>query len=207
MKWSFVADPPSPSGAQYSQQHPTSPSLAQTLGGCGYWSQPTGSPVPHPTPAAPMGGSSQRGKEAEVPPHATPPLCCGAPEHSMHPVESAAASRASHWSLRAKPTCYSAATMAFSLEKFIHSLDIRALPRVLQIQSGIYCQGEHRVLSGRFCKPVFDFGSPFGLECGGGRGKMLMKLSPSSFLPAEECFINGFGNVFAAVCIRSSHWQ
>lgn len=98
-------------------------------------------------------------------------------------------------------------TMAFSLEKFIHSLDIRALPRVLQIQSGIYCQGEHRVLSGRVCKPVFDFGSPFGLECGGGRGKMLMELSPSSFLPAEECFINGFGNVFAAVCIRSSHWQ
>lgn len=104
-----MADPPSPSGAQYSQQHPTSPSLAQTLGECGYRSQPTGSPMPHPTPAAPMGGSSQRGKEAEVPPHATPPLCCGAPEHSMHPVESAAASRASHWSLRTKPTCYSAA--------------------------------------------------------------------------------------------------
>lgn len=61
------------------------------------------------------------------------------------------------------------------------------------------------MLSGRVCKPVFDFGSPFGLECGGGRGKMLMELSPSSFLPAEECFINGFGNVFAAVCIRSSH--
>ena len=40
-------------------------------------------------------------------------------------------------------------TMASTLEKFIHSLDPRALPRVLQIQSGIYFQGEHRVLSGR----------------------------------------------------------
>ncbi|XP_063007214.1 protein THEMIS isoform X1 [Melospiza melodia melodia] len=30
--------------------------------------------------------------------------------------------------------------MASTLQKFIHSLDLRALPRVLQIQSGIYCQ-------------------------------------------------------------------
>ncbi|KAM4786050.1 protein THEMIS isoform 2-T2 [Cyanocitta cristata] len=42
-------------------------------------------------------------------------------------------------------------TMAISLEKFIHSLDLRALPRVLQIQSGIYCQGSIYEMFGNEC--------------------------------------------------------
>uniref|UniRef100_A0A493THP5 Thymocyte selection associated n=1 Tax=Anas platyrhynchos platyrhynchos TaxID=8840 RepID=A0A493THP5_ANAPP len=37
--------------------------------------------------------------------------------------------------------------MACTLEKFIHSLDPRALPRVLQIQSGIYFQGLYKVVA------------------------------------------------------------
>ncbi|XP_041873246.1 protein THEMIS isoform X3 [Corvus kubaryi] len=41
--------------------------------------------------------------------------------------------------------------MAISLEKFIHSLDLRALPRVLQIQSGIYCQGSIYEMFGNEC--------------------------------------------------------
>ncbi|NXE94288.1 THMS1 protein, partial [Menura novaehollandiae] len=41
--------------------------------------------------------------------------------------------------------------MASTLEKFIHSLDLRALPRVLQIQSGIYCQGSVYEMFGNEC--------------------------------------------------------
>ncbi|KAF1505448.1 Protein THEMIS, partial [Eudyptula minor novaehollandiae] len=41
--------------------------------------------------------------------------------------------------------------MASTLEKFIHSLDPRALPRVLQIQSGIYCQGSIYEMFGNEC--------------------------------------------------------
>ncbi|NXR34728.1 THMS1 protein, partial [Zosterops hypoxanthus] len=41
--------------------------------------------------------------------------------------------------------------MASTLEKFIHSLDLRALPRVLQIQSGIYCQGSDYEMFGNEC--------------------------------------------------------
>uniref|UniRef100_A0A8B9NY67 Thymocyte selection associated n=1 Tax=Apteryx owenii TaxID=8824 RepID=A0A8B9NY67_APTOW len=41
--------------------------------------------------------------------------------------------------------------MASTLEKFIHSLDPRALPRVLQIQSGIYFQGSIYEMFGNEC--------------------------------------------------------
>ncbi|NWW80757.1 THMS1 protein, partial [Climacteris rufus] len=41
--------------------------------------------------------------------------------------------------------------MASTLEKFIHSLDLRALPRVLQIQSGIYYQGSVYEMFGNEC--------------------------------------------------------
>uniref|UniRef100_A0A8B9Z8S8 Thymocyte selection associated n=1 Tax=Anas platyrhynchos TaxID=8839 RepID=A0A8B9Z8S8_ANAPL len=41
--------------------------------------------------------------------------------------------------------------MACTLEKFIHSLDPRALPRVLQIQSGIYFQGSIYEMFGNEC--------------------------------------------------------
>ncbi|NWR47332.1 THMS1 protein, partial [Regulus satrapa] len=41
--------------------------------------------------------------------------------------------------------------MASTLEKFIHSLDFRALPRVLQIQSGFYCQGSVCGMFGNEC--------------------------------------------------------
>ncbi|NXN98974.1 THMS1 protein, partial [Rhinopomastus cyanomelas] len=41
--------------------------------------------------------------------------------------------------------------MASTLEKFIHCLDPRSLPRVLQIQSGIYCQGSIYELFGNEC--------------------------------------------------------
>ncbi|NXA75719.1 THMS1 protein, partial [Thryothorus ludovicianus] len=41
--------------------------------------------------------------------------------------------------------------MATTLEKYIHSLDLRALPRVLQIQSGIYCQGSVYEMFGNEC--------------------------------------------------------
>uniref|UniRef100_A0A8C5T5R6 CABIT domain-containing protein n=1 Tax=Malurus cyaneus samueli TaxID=2593467 RepID=A0A8C5T5R6_9PASS len=41
--------------------------------------------------------------------------------------------------------------MACSLEKFIHSLDLRALPRVIQIQSGIYCPGSVYEMFGNEC--------------------------------------------------------
>lgn len=33
--------------------------------------------------------------------------------------------------------------MALSLEEFVHSLDLRTLPRVLEIQAGIYFEGKH----------------------------------------------------------------
>ncbi|XP_066850408.1 protein THEMIS isoform X2 [Anser cygnoides] len=41
--------------------------------------------------------------------------------------------------------------MASTLEKFIHSLDPRSLPRVLQIQSGIYFQGSIYEMFGNEC--------------------------------------------------------
>ncbi|XP_025067145.1 protein THEMIS [Alligator sinensis] len=41
--------------------------------------------------------------------------------------------------------------MACTLEKFIHSLDPRSLPRVLQIQSGIYFQGSIYEMFGNEC--------------------------------------------------------
>ncbi|XP_053919244.1 protein THEMIS isoform X4 [Cuculus canorus] len=41
--------------------------------------------------------------------------------------------------------------MASTLEKFIHSLDPRALPRVLEIQSGIYFQGSIYEMFGNEC--------------------------------------------------------
>lgn len=34
-------------------------------------------------------------------------------------------------------------TMALSLEEFVYSLDLRTLPRVLEIQSGIYFEGKY----------------------------------------------------------------
>lgn len=37
--------------------------------------------------------------------------------------------------------------MALSLEEFVHSLDLRTLPRVLEIQSGIYFEGKHPPVS------------------------------------------------------------
>uniref|UniRef100_A0A8C0H5J6 CABIT domain-containing protein n=1 Tax=Chelonoidis abingdonii TaxID=106734 RepID=A0A8C0H5J6_CHEAB len=42
-------------------------------------------------------------------------------------------------------------TMASNLTKFIHSLDPRTLPRVLQIQSGIYFQGSIYEMFGNEC--------------------------------------------------------
>jgi hypothetical protein len=33
--------------------------------------------------------------------------------------------------------------MALSLEEFVYSLDLRTLPRVLEIQSGIYFEGKY----------------------------------------------------------------
>uniref|UniRef100_A0A8D0GUQ3 CABIT domain-containing protein n=1 Tax=Sphenodon punctatus TaxID=8508 RepID=A0A8D0GUQ3_SPHPU len=41
--------------------------------------------------------------------------------------------------------------MASTLEKFIHSLDPKSLPRVLQIQSGIYFQGSVYEMFGNEC--------------------------------------------------------
>uniref|UniRef100_A0A674J210 CABIT domain-containing protein n=1 Tax=Terrapene triunguis TaxID=2587831 RepID=A0A674J210_9SAUR len=41
--------------------------------------------------------------------------------------------------------------MASNLTKFIHSLDPRTLPRVLQIQSGIYFQGSIYEMFGNEC--------------------------------------------------------
>ncbi|XP_071597082.1 protein THEMIS isoform X3 [Heliangelus exortis] len=41
--------------------------------------------------------------------------------------------------------------MASTLEKFIHSLDPRTLPRVLEIQSGIYSQGSVYEMAGNEC--------------------------------------------------------
>lgn len=38
--------------------------------------------------------------------------------------------------------------MALSLEEFIHSLDLRTLPRVLEVQSGFYFEGKHLPISG-----------------------------------------------------------
>lgn len=40
-----------------------------------------------------------------------------------------------------------ASAMALSLEEFIHTLDLRTLPRVLEIQSGIYFEGKHPLMS------------------------------------------------------------
>lgn len=184
-----MADAPFLFGAQHPQQSPTSPSLAQALGGCGCQNQLMGPAVAHSTPAARMGGSSHRGKEAEVPPHATPLPCCRAPEHSMHQAESV-----EPWELFTgcyvpNPHAAVLRNMASTLEKFIHSLDLRALPRVLQIQSGIYGQGEHSVFSGRALQACIWHQVPpsdWNVECGGGTGRMLMELSPSNFLPAEE---------------------
>ncbi|XP_004469549.2 protein THEMIS [Dasypus novemcinctus] len=41
--------------------------------------------------------------------------------------------------------------MALSLEEFIHSLDLRTLPRVLEIQSGIYSEGSVYEMFGNEC--------------------------------------------------------
>lgn len=41
--------------------------------------------------------------------------------------------------------------MALSLEEFVHSLDLRTLPRVLEIQSGIYFEGSIYEMSGNEC--------------------------------------------------------
>uniref|UniRef100_A0A8D2BJ15 CABIT domain-containing protein n=1 Tax=Sus scrofa TaxID=9823 RepID=A0A8D2BJ15_PIG len=41
--------------------------------------------------------------------------------------------------------------MALSLEEFIHSLDLRTLPRVLEIQSGIYFEGSIYEMFGNEC--------------------------------------------------------
>lgn len=62
-------------------------------------------------------------------------------------------------------------TMAFSLEKFIHSLDTRALPRVLQIQSGIYCQGEHRCFLAGFASLYLTSGPPLDWNVGEAEGR------------------------------------
>ncbi|XP_075409847.1 protein THEMIS [Tenrec ecaudatus] len=41
--------------------------------------------------------------------------------------------------------------MALSLEEFVHSLDLRSLPRVLEIQSGIYLEGSVYEMFGNEC--------------------------------------------------------
>uniref|UniRef100_A0A8C0E2Z1 CABIT domain-containing protein n=1 Tax=Balaenoptera musculus TaxID=9771 RepID=A0A8C0E2Z1_BALMU len=41
--------------------------------------------------------------------------------------------------------------MALSLEEFIHSLDLRTLPRVLEIQSGFYFEGSIYEMFGNEC--------------------------------------------------------
>ncbi|XP_035880572.1 protein THEMIS isoform X2 [Phyllostomus discolor] len=41
--------------------------------------------------------------------------------------------------------------MALSLEEFVHSLDLRTLPRVLEVQSGIYFQGSIYEMFGNEC--------------------------------------------------------
>ncbi|XP_077018969.1 protein THEMIS isoform X2 [Tamandua tetradactyla] len=41
--------------------------------------------------------------------------------------------------------------MALSLEEYVHSLDLRTLPRVLEIQSGIYSEGSVDEMSGNEC--------------------------------------------------------
>lgn len=46
--------------------------------------------------------------------------------------------------------------MAVSLEEFVHSLDLRTLPRVLEIQSGIYFEGKH-LSTFLICWKVFFF--------------------------------------------------
>lgn len=96
-------------GAQYPQQPPTSPSLAQTLGGCGCQNQQTGPPAASPHSSCTHGRKQpqREGSRSTSPCHSSP--CCGAPEQSMHQAESVAALRAFLCSSRAKPTCYSAA--------------------------------------------------------------------------------------------------
>lgn len=145
--------------------------------------------LPHATPAAPMGGSSHRRKEAEVPPCATPPLCCGAPEHSLHQADSAAAPRAFRRSLRAKPTCYSAANHGV-YPGGIHSFSGPQSPSqgppnpvrhlLSRWASSAFWQGFASLCL--TSDPPLDW----NVECGGGRGRMFTELSLRSFPPAEE---------------------
>lgn len=147
-----MADPPAPSKAQY----PQDPLHVSQPGADPRWArvpQPgdgaTGSSSPHSTcscrrkwPQPHRGGSRSTSCDVSA-------LCHSAPRLSQthrHQAASVATLKGLY-----VPNPYAALlwTMTSTLEKFIHSLDPRALPRVLQIQSGIYFQGEHRVLSGK----------------------------------------------------------
>lgn len=50
-------------------------------------------------------------------------------------------------SVSARPVQDTVRAMALSLEEFVRSLDLRTLPRVLEIQSGIYFEGKHPPIS------------------------------------------------------------
>lgn len=135
----------------------TSPSLVQSLGGYGCSSLVAGPLAQHP-PASPHSRCScgrkrplRRGSRSTSPCRSSPP------SRSLTALLGTACTGLQVLLPRKlftglyvpNPHAALLRTMACTLEKFIHSLDTRALPRVLQIQSGIYFQGEHRVLSVR----------------------------------------------------------
>lgn len=199
-----MADAPFLFGAQYPQQSPTSPSLAQALGGCGCQNQLMGPAVAHSTPAARMGGSSHRGKEAEVPPHATPLPCCRAPEHSMHqrvlsPESFSLVVTCQTHMLQCCgtwPQPWRSSFILWTSELFPESFKSS---QASMVKVSIQC-----FLAG-LCKPVFDIRSP--LQTGmwnvgeAQEGCSWSCLLAISYQLKNECFINVFENV----CIWSSH--
>ena len=125
--------------------------------GYGYPSLVAGPPARHP-PASPHSSCSRgRKRPWRGGSRSTSPCCSSPPPQSPTALPGAACTRLQVLLSRKlsaglyvpNPHAALLRTMASTLEKFIHSLDPRALPRVLQIQSGIYFQGEHRVFSGR----------------------------------------------------------
>lgn len=145
----FCSRSPFSFGAQYPQHSPTSLSLAQTLGGCGCQNQLTGPPAASPHSSCTHGRKQPQGEgsRSTSPCHSSP--CCRAPSKACTRLTVLLPWELSSGLHVPNPYATVLRTMASTLEKFIHSLDLRALPRVLQIQSGIYCQGEHWVFSGR----------------------------------------------------------
>lgn len=116
-----------------------------------------GAPAQHPPASPPSSCSRGRKWPRRRGSRSTSPCCSSPPPRSPTALLGTACTRLQVLLLRKlftglyvpNPHAALLRTMACTLERFIHSLDARTLPRVLQIQSGIYFQGEHRVLSGR----------------------------------------------------------